>query len=129
MLIDFKAPNKSNQNLTASFTIRGDFHVTIYNFIFRALGRTSLSSAHVGLPCSNIPGLTRPQRNICLKHPDIMECISRGAHLGIAGCQEQMKDRRWNCATVETGTNVFGKVTDRSKATILKFHQYIFHFK
>lgn len=45
-----------------------------------------------------------------------MESVSHGARLAIRECQEQMKDRRWNCATVENGANVFGKGTERSKA-------------
>lgn len=44
----------------------------------------------------------------------MLKVISDGAKRGIAECQRQFSNRRWNCTTFNT-TNVFGKVLQLSK--------------
>ncbi|CAL1286683.1 unnamed protein product [Larinioides sclopetarius] len=74
------------------------------------LSRLQLSSAHADthLLCGGVPGLTRKQREICERHPDILLSVSKGARMGVAECQAQFRYHRWNCSTLDTGTSVFG---------------------
>uniref|UniRef100_A0A8C7XTF8 Protein Wnt n=1 Tax=Oryzias sinensis TaxID=183150 RepID=A0A8C7XTF8_9TELE len=47
--------------------------------------------------CDNIPGLVNKQRQLCQKHPDLMQSISDGAKEWIKECQHQFRQQRWNC--------------------------------
>uniref|UniRef100_A0A5S6QW13 Protein Wnt n=1 Tax=Trichuris muris TaxID=70415 RepID=A0A5S6QW13_TRIMR len=51
--------------------------------------------------CDLIPGLGRRQRRLCQLHPDVMKAISDGIRRGVAECQRQFSNYRWNCTTVE----------------------------
>ncbi|CAH0403427.1 unnamed protein product [Chilo suppressalis] len=57
-----------------------------------------------------IRGLTPGQRRICRRNKDHMPVVSAGVKQGIAECQHQFRDRRWNCTVTEDGT-VFGPLT------------------
>lgn len=59
--------------------------------------------------CTQLKGLTQGQMRLCELYPDHMASVSRGAKAGIAECQWQFRNRRWNCSTVEDST-VFGPV-------------------
>ncbi|KAJ1138587.1 hypothetical protein NDU88_004968 [Pleurodeles waltl] len=64
--------------------------------------------------CDNIPGLVNKQRQLCQKHPDIMQAIGEGAKEWIHECQRQFQHHRWNCSTIDRDHSVFGRVMLRS---------------
>lgn len=47
-----------------------------------------------------------------------MASVSEGAMKGIAECQYQFLNERWNCSTSEKGQAVFGKVINRGETSI-----------
>ncbi|RXN09180.1 Wnt-2b-A-like protein [Labeo rohita] len=64
--------------------------------------------------CDNIPGLVNKQRQLCQRHPDLMQSIGEGAKEWIRECQHQFRHHRWNCSTLERDHTVFGRVMLRS---------------
>ncbi|XP_073471831.1 protein Wnt-2b [Aquarana catesbeiana] len=64
--------------------------------------------------CNNIPGLVTKQKQLCQKHPDIMQAIGEGAKEWIRECQHQFRHHRWNCSTLDRDHTVFGRVMLRS---------------
>ncbi|KAK2857899.1 hypothetical protein Q7C36_005818 [Tachysurus vachellii] len=64
--------------------------------------------------CDNIPGLVNEQRQLCQRHPDLMQSIGEGAKEWIRECQHQFQHHRWNCSTLERDHTVFGRVMLRS---------------
>ncbi|KAJ3602410.1 hypothetical protein NHX12_030165 [Muraenolepis orangiensis] len=58
--------------------------------------------------CDNIPGLVNKQRQLCQRHPDLMQSIGDGAKEWIKECQHQFRQHRWNCSTLERDHTVFG---------------------
>lgn len=67
--------------------------------------------------CDNIPGLVNKQRQLCQRHPDIMQAIGEGTKEWIRECQHQFRHHRWNCSTLDRDHTVFGRVLLRSKST------------
>lgn len=67
--------------------------------------------------CDNIPGLVNKQRQMCQRHPDIMQAIGVGTKEWIKECQHQLRHHRWNCSTLDRDQTVFGRVLQRSKFT------------
>lgn len=67
--------------------------------------------------CNNIPGLVNKQRQLCQRHPDLMQSISEGAKEWIKECQHQFRYHRWNCSTLDRDHTVFGRVMLRSECT------------
>jgi len=49
-----------------------------------------------------------------------MGFVGRGARQGIAECQWQFRNRRWNCSTVQDST-VFGPILSIGKSHLLRF--------
>ncbi|GFT39862.1 protein Wnt-2b-A [Nephila pilipes] len=74
------------------------------------LSKLQLSSAYANTHflCGGVPGLTKKQRDMCEKHPDILLSVSKGARMGVTECQTQFRNHRWNCSTLGTGPSVFG---------------------
>lgn len=66
--------------------------------------------------CDNIPGLANKQRQLCQRHPDIMQAIGEGTKEWIRECQHQFRHHRWNCSTLDRDHTVFGRVLLRSKS-------------
>lgn len=64
--------------------------------------------------CSNFKFLAPRQKELCSKEVQLHKVIGDGAKRGIAECQNQFSNRRWNCSTFNT-TDVFGKVLQLSK--------------
>ncbi|XP_071781058.1 protein Wnt-16 [Centroberyx gerrardi] len=68
------------------------------------------------LGCANLP-LTHKQRDLCKRRPFLLPSIRDGARLGIAECQSQFRDERWNCSTT-AAPSVFGyELTSGTKET------------
>lgn len=68
--------------------------------------------------CDNIPGLANKQRQLCQRHPDIMQAIGEGTKEWIRECQHQFRHHRWNCSTLDRDHTVFGRVLLRSESTV-----------
>ena len=66
--------------------------------------------------CDNIPGLVNKQRQLCQRHPDLMQSIGEGAKEWIRECQHQFRHHRWNCSTLDRDHTVFGRVMLRSES-------------
>lgn len=66
--------------------------------------------------CDNIPGLVNKQRQLCQRHPDLMQSIGEGAKEWIRECQHQFRHHRWNCSTLERDPTVFGQGMLRSES-------------
>ncbi|XP_026223847.1 protein Wnt-2b-A-like isoform X1 [Anabas testudineus] len=64
--------------------------------------------------CDNIPGLVNKQRQMCQRHPDIMQAIGVGTKEWIKECQHQLRHHRWNCSTLDRDQTVFGRVLQRN---------------
>ncbi|XP_038054431.1 protein Wnt-16-like [Patiria miniata] len=83
------------------------------------LGLPASSSSNPVLPrptspgesvCSLVPGLATEQRAVCERRPEAIPVIGAGARLGIAECQRQFREERWNCTIHDQEQNAFGKV-------------------
>lgn len=59
--------------------------------------------------CSKIPGLTPAQQRMCQERPDLIVAVGDGARMGIAECQKQFRQKRWNCTAIGS-SYVFGHV-------------------
>ena len=60
--------------------------------------------------CVHLDGLSAGQRRLCQLYPDHMASVARGARAGVAECQHQLDDRRWNCSTHDNDSSLFGPV-------------------
>ncbi|XP_071941892.1 protein Wnt-10a-like [Antedon mediterranea] len=52
--------------------------------------------------CRSYPALTKKQMMLCRRHPDIAAEAIEGIQKGISACQNQMRNRRWNCSELQT---------------------------
>ncbi|XP_033111495.1 protein Wnt-10a-like [Anneissia japonica] len=52
--------------------------------------------------CRSYPALTKKQMMLCRRHPDIAAEAIKGIQKGISACQNQMRNRRWNCSELQT---------------------------
>ncbi|XP_064643247.1 protein Wnt-4-like isoform X2 [Lineus longissimus] len=59
--------------------------------------------------CNRLKGLVKRQKQICRRNLEVMESLRRGANLAIDECQNQFRNRRWNCSIVNQA-NLFGNV-------------------
>uniref|UniRef100_A0A3P8WXL4 Protein Wnt n=1 Tax=Cynoglossus semilaevis TaxID=244447 RepID=A0A3P8WXL4_CYNSE len=88
-------------------------------YAFLCIGTTQPYTLYIGalgtrVICDNIPGLVNDQRQLCQRHPDLMQVIGNGAKEWITECQHQFRHHRWNCSTMDRDHTVFGKVMLRS---------------
>ena len=60
-------------------------------------------------PCTKLLGLSKGQQQLCQLYKDHIPHIGRGAREGIAECQHQFRNRRWNCTTFDD-ESVFGPI-------------------
>lgn len=100
------------------------YHFLNVTAMFHVSLSTSVSRRYIGalgarVICDNIPGLVNKQRQLCQRHPDIMQSIGEGAKEWIRECQHQFRHHRWNCSTLDRDHTVFGRVMLRSKSVIL----------
>jgi hypothetical protein len=51
--------------------------------------------------CGLLPGLSRSQRLICLRHPDAMDAVVEGLAMAIENCESQFRSQRWNCSALQ----------------------------
>ncbi|GAB6029240.1 hypothetical protein CHUAL_005008 [Chamberlinius hualienensis] len=69
----------------------------------------SVGALDASVICSKIPGLAPAQRSMCQAEPDAMVAVGDGALMAIKECQNQFRNRRWNCTPIEHDS-VFGHV-------------------
>ncbi|XP_024887768.1 protein Wnt-10a-like [Temnothorax curvispinosus] len=50
--------------------------------------------------CNGIPGLTKEQRELCHRNPDVTVAAMKGLQLAISECQHQFTWHRWNCSSL-----------------------------
>ncbi|XP_029471813.1 protein Wnt-2 [Rhinatrema bivittatum] len=78
------------------------------------MGAVGSSSSSSRVMCDNVPGLVSHQRQLCQRHPEVMQSIGLGVSEWTAECQHQFRHHRWNCNTLERDQSVFGKLILRS---------------
>ncbi|CAB0031585.1 unnamed protein product [Trichogramma brassicae] len=54
--------------------------------------------------CNGIPGLTKEQRELCHRNPDVTEAAVKGLQMAIAECRHQFQWHRWNCSSLTTSS-------------------------
>lgn len=48
------------------------------------------------------------QRGVCMNYTGLITSVGEGVRMSIDECQEQFKNRKWNCSVKEEGKSVFG---------------------
>ncbi|KAF6033075.1 hypothetical protein EB796_008656 [Bugula neritina] len=71
--------------------------------------------------CSRLTGLERRQKKVCRQHISMMSGVMNGANMSIIECQNQFKDRRWNCSMVDEHT-IFGDIVNKGTREAAYIH-------
>ena len=71
--------------------------------------------------CNGIPGLTKEQRELCHRNPDVTVAAVKGLQMAIAECQHQFQWHRWNCSSLTPSS-----VTQHSSVILQRGIIYIF---
>lgn len=93
---------------------------------YRSLAKTGEPSNDLDSPAAHathiytsptLLPLTKKQRRLVTKNPGAIVAIAKGARMAVEECQNQFKDRRWNCPVQELGhgRNLFGKIIEKGK--------------
>ena len=68
----------------------------------------------------NVP-LRKKQRRLVNENPGVLKALQKAMKMAINECQNQFKDRRWNCPTTDymKGKGIFGKIVQRGTHLLL----------
>ena len=86
---------------------------TVMRNLFHSRGWKSelpSNSKKITALCKTFTKLNKKQNELCVKYPDLMEPILRGAKTGIEECRKQLSTNRWNCSNVSEQGTLFGPV-------------------
>ena len=96
--------------------------LSIFVFFLRTLANIGKPSndLHSNTQLYNSPSLlplTKRQRRLVSKNPDVILALMNGARMAIDECKFQFRNRRWNCPTQDVGHggSIFGKILKRGK--------------
>ncbi|XP_050448575.1 protein Wnt-10a [Cataglyphis hispanica] len=56
--------------------------------------------------CNGIPGLTKEQRELCHRNPDVTVAATKGLQMAISECQHQFMWHRWNCSSLTPSSRI-----------------------
>jgi hypothetical protein len=102
-----------------------DREIKKYIHLFRGWKRENLSSPkRITALCKTYTQLNKKQNELCVKYPDLMEPIIRGATTGVKECERQLSTNRWNCSNVPAQGTLFGPVLP---VGMLSFSLFIFN--
>lgn len=69
--------------------------------------------------CSRLPGLSRRQRDLCIRHSNLMGVVVRGVQESLSECEESFRGEVWNCtAAARSSTGMPSKVASKETAYI-----------
>ena len=105
-----------------------------YSFKFRALGTQTMTidSLRRSVRNKNLCKalyLHSHQRQVCQNYTDLIPSVAEGVRLSIDECQEQFRNRKWNCSIEEKGTTVFGAMIRKGKYFLNILFIYCKHFR
>ena len=84
----------------------------LITFISRRGWKSEISSGSkkIAALCKTYTKLNKKQNDLCVKYPDLMEPIFRGAKTGVNECEKQLSTNRWNCSNVPAHGTLFGPI-------------------
>ncbi|RLU25648.1 hypothetical protein DMN91_001805 [Ooceraea biroi] len=103
-------------------TIRIGPTIVLLLILFEHRRATSLMSNSVddwvsgsAVVCNGIPGLTKEQRELCHRNPDVTVAAIKGLRMAISECQYQFMWNRWNCSSLTPSS----RTQDRTQSSVL----------
>lgn len=65
--------------------------------------------------------LRKKQRRLVRENPGVLKALQKAMKMAISECQNQFKDRRWNCPTTDymKGKGIFGKIVKKGMSCIV----------
>ena len=72
--------------------------------------------------------LRKKQRRLVRDNPGVLLAVAKAMKMAINECQNQFKDRRWNCPTLDymKGKGIFGRIVQRGLLSCFNFQIFKF---